>query len=388
MVRFKTLFLSLIFLFATSCQQSETQKQTETTPEKIPTLEISKNAFGATPDGPADLYTLKNKNGMEVRITNYGGIITHLWVPDKNGKLEDVVLGFDNLEDYLGSHPYFGAIIGRYANRIAKGQFAINDKRYTLATNNAPNHLHGGEKGFDKVLWNALEVRSANSVGLELKYLSDHMEEGFPGKLGVKVLYSLNDQNEFRIDYEAIASETTVCNLTNHTYFNLAGAGSEDILDHELQINALEFTPVDRNLIPTGKLEKVANTALDFSTSTRIGDRIGSAEEQIQIAGGYDHNLVLNISGKEVVQVASLYEPDSGRLLEILTNEPGLQFYSGNFLDGSIKGKKGKTYSKRSGLCLETQHFPDSPNHPHFPSTFLLPSIKFASTTIWRFSVK
>jgi len=333
------------------------------------------------PDGAVDIYSLKNETGMEVEILTYGGIIKSIKVPDREGKIGEVTLGFNDLAGYLGEHPYFGAIIGRYGNRIAKGKFSIAGNNYSLATNNGPNALHGGIKGFDKVIWNAKEVTN----GIALTYVSADMEEGFPGELTITVTYTLEADNALKIAYEATTDKPTVCNLTNHAYFNLAGEG--DVLSHELMIKADWMTPVDETLIPTGELQGVKGTAFDFRVSKPIGRDIDADEEQIRFGGGYDHNFVLNMQPRTRTFIARIYDPSSGRTLEVLTQEPGVQFYTGNFLDGTITGRGG-AIAKRSAFCLETQHFPDSPNQPTFPSTLLQPGEKYATSTIYKFGVK
>jgi aldose 1-epimerase len=341
--------------------------------------------FGKTPDGtPVYLYTLGNTKGMEVKITNYGGIVVSVSVPDKNGKISDVVLGFDKLGDYLKGHPYFGAIVGRYGNRIAKGRFTLGGKTYTLATNNNENHLHGGLKGFDKAVWKAEPIRSGEGVGLKLNYLSKDGEEGYPGNLDVTVIYTLTRHNELRIEYAATTDKPTVVNLTNHSYFNLGGAGT--ILDHELVVNADRFVPVDKGLIPTGQMQIVKGTPMDFTTPEKIGARINQDFEQLKTGGGYDHCYVLNSPGLQNI-AAKAFCASSGRLLELFTTEPAVQLYTGNFLDGTLEGKGGQTYKKRSGFCLETEHYPDSPNQPAFPSVVLNPGQKYSTTTIYKFSV-
>lgn len=349
---------------------------------------VSKAEFGRTSEGMAHLYTLKNANGVELKITNYGGVITSVSAPDREGEFADVVLGFDRLSKYRDEHPYFGALIGRYGNRIAEGQFAIDGNTYHLPRNNGPNTLHGGESGFDKRLWEAEEVRLDQAAGLDLTRVSEDGEQGFPGNLNVKVRYLLNNDNEIVIQYEATTDQPTVCNLTNHSYFNLKGAGNGDILDHELMINADRFTPINETLIPTGELRPVEGTPFDFRDPTPIGKRIKAENQQLEYAGGYDHNFVLQRDEEGMVLAASVLEPNSGRFLEVLTTEPGLQFYSGNFLDGSNVGKGGKVYEFRNGFCLETQHFPDSPNQEDFPSTVLRPGEVYETRTIYRFSVK
>jgi aldose 1-epimerase len=351
---------------------------------------IAKRSFGKTEDGTAvDLYTLTNSLGMQAAITNYGGIVVSLLVPDRDGKLDDVVLGFDSLEGYLAGHPYFGAIIGRYGNRIAQGTFTLDGKKYALAQNNNQNHLHGGLKGFDKVVWKARGVLGDKGPGLVLTYLSKDGEEGYPGNLTVTVTYILTDDNDLRIHYRATTDKATPVNLTNHSYFNLAGQGHGDILGHELTIDADRFTPVDEGLIPTGELRHVEGTPFDFRQSTAIGARIDSEDEQLGFGGGYDHNFVLNRDDElDLSLAARVYEPTTGRVMEVLTTEPGVQFYCGNFLDGSIAGKGGKVYKRRYGFCLETQHYPDSPNKPDFPSTILKPDQEYSTTTVYKFSAK
>lgn len=349
---------------------------------------MKKQPFGKTEDGQAvDLYTLTNKKGMEVAITNFGGIIVSLKAPDRNGKFDDVVLGYDQLDGYLTNKAYFGAIIGRYGNRIAHGQFKLDGKAYTLPKNDGDNTLHGGTTGFNKRLWKAKDVSGSKGQALELTYLSKDGEEGFPGNLSTRVVYTLTDQNELHIDYSATTDKDTVVNLTNHSYFNLGGQGNGDILEHQLTIHADRFTPVDQTLIPTGDLKGVKDTPFDFTKATAIGARINQDDQQLKFGKGYDHNWVLNGGIKSTPALAAeAYESKSGRVLQVLTTEPGLQFYSGNFLDGSITGKGGKVYNQRYALCLETQHFPDSPNHPNFPSTELKPGQKYHTTTIFKFS--
>ena len=348
---------------------------------------MRKQPFGKTAEGTdVDLYVLTNRNGVEAAILTYGGIVVSLQAPDRNGRLGDVVLGFDALEGYLKVHPYFGTIVGRYGNRIARGQFTLSGVAYTLARNNGENHLHGGVKGFDKVVWRAAEVSASGVPSLALSYLSKDGEEGYPGNLSAQVVYSLTDKNELKIDYAASTDKDTVVNLTNHSYFNLAGEG--DILEHQLRLHADRFTPVDAGLIPTGELRSVQGTPFDFTRSTPIGARIEQNDEQLKLGGGYDHNFVLTGGGGALAPAAEVYEPKTGRVLEVLTTEPGVQFYTGNFLDGSITGKAGKVYRRRYGFCLETQHFPDSPNQPTFPSTVLKPGAVYRSTTVYRFSAR
>jgi aldose 1-epimerase len=357
---------------------------------KQPNHSIDKQAFGQTGDGTAvDLYTLKNATGAEVKITTYGGIVISLRVPDRNGKFDDVVLGYDNLDGYLKNNgPYMGALIGRYANRIAKGTFKLKGVEYHLAVNNGPNHLHGGIKGFDKVVWTAKPLRVANGAALKLTYLSRDGEENYPGNLSATVIYTLTDANELRIDYAATTDKRTVVNLTSHSYFNLAGQGNGDILKHRLVINANRFTPTDAGSIPTGELRLVKGTPFDFTRAMEIGARIDQDDEQLKFGSGYDHNFVLNKEGRRLTLAARAYEPTTGRVMRVYTTEPGVQLYAGNFLDGSITGKDGKVYNRRYGFCLEAQHFPDSPNQPKFPSVVLMPGQKYTQTTIYKFSTK
>lgn len=330
------------------------------------------------------LFTLKNSRGTVAQITNYGGKVVSLWVADKNGTFDDVVLGYDQINGYLtAKEKYFGALVGRYGNRIGNGKFKLEGKEYTLATNNGENHLHGGNKGYDAVVWDAKQL---NEQTLELKYLSKHLEEGYPGNLSIKVIYELTNTNELKIEYWATTDQSTVVNLTHHSFFNLKGTGKGDINDHLLQINAANYTPVDVGLIPTGNIETVTNTPLDFQKLTEIGKRVNNDFEQLKFGLGYDHNWVLNQNKKGLNYAAIIIEPTSGRAMEIYTNEPGLQFYGGNFLDGSIIGKRGITYKHREAFCLETQHFPDSPNKKNFPSTLLKPGEAYYSICIYKFS--
>jgi len=349
-----------------------------------------KKPFGKTPDGqPIDLYVLTNKNGVEAAITNYGGAVVSLKVPDRNGKFADVVLGYDSLDGYVNDKSYFGAIVGRYGNRIGHAQFSLDGKTYTLAKNNGENSLHGGIKGFNKAVWPAKELPVKNGQSLELTYLSKDGEEGFPGDLHVRVVYTLTDSNELKIEYSATTDKKTVVNLTNHTYFNLAGPGSGDILGHQLVIEADKFTPVDASLIPTGEFRDVQGTPLDFRKATAIGVRIDQDDEQLKLGHGYDHNFVLRrAAGAPISLAARVVEPNTGRVLEVWTTEPGVQFYTGNFLDGTARGKGGLTYARRSAFCLETQHFPDSPNQPKFPSVVLNPGEKYSTTTTYKFTTE
>jgi aldose 1-epimerase len=347
---------------------------------------MQKQSFGKTEDGqPVDLYILTNKNGMEAAITNYGGTVVSLKVADRSGKFEDVVLGYDDLDGYATGKAYIGATVGRYANRIAHATFTLDSSTYSLAKNDGDNHLHGG---FNKRVWTAKDVSSSAGQALELTYLSKDGEEGFPGNLPVKVVYTLTDQNELRIDYTATTDKDTVLNLTNHAYFNLAGQGNGDILQQQIMIKADRFTPIDATSIPTGELRSVKGTPFDFTNSTAIGTRIDQDDPQLKLGRGYDHNWVLNNgTPASLFLAAQAYDQHSGRVLEVLTTEPGIQLYTGNFLDG-IHGKDGKVYNRRYAFCLETQHFPDSPNHPNFPSAELKPGQHFQSTTVYKFSTK
>ena len=348
---------------------------------------MSRTSFGTLPDGTAlELFTLKNASGMEVSVTNYGGIITSLKVPDRSGKIDDVTLGYESIDGYLKSSPYFGAIIGRYGNRIGKAQFELDGKAYKLPANDGPNTLHGGVKGFDKVVWQAEPFEREGERGIVFTYVSPDGEEGFPGTLTSRVTYTLTDKNELAFDYHATTDKPTVVNLTQHAYFNLAGDGSGDVLGHELTINADRYTPVNATLIPTGEIASLEGTPLDFRTKTPIGARIDAANEQLKRAGGYDHNYVLNKQGEGLTLAARVEEPKTGRVMEVHTTEPGIQFYSGNFLDGSITGKQGHVYNKRNGFCLETQHYPDSPNQSSFPTTTLKPGEEYQSRTVYTFS--
>ena len=349
-------------------------------------VNITKEPFGTTKDGTeVNLYTLTNDNGCQVKITNYGGILVSLTVPDKDGNLGDVLLGYDSVEKYIENNsPYFGALIGRYGNRIGKGTFELDGKTYTLATNNGENHLHGGDVGFDKVLWDAKEISEKGNPGLELTYLSKDGEEGYPGNLTVTVKYIWTNDNELKIEYTANTDKPTVVNLTSHGYFNLAGKG--DILNHELMINADEMTPVDSGLIPTGEVTDVAGTPFDFRTLKRIGKDIDADDQQIEYGPGYDHNFVLNKKFGKMSLAAEVYDPSTGRDMEVWTTEPSLQFYSGNFLDGTITGKGGWVYQKHAALCLESQHNPDSPNKDDWPTTTLRPKQTYKTTTIYKFS--
>ena len=360
-----------------------------------PSAGVTKSTFGVTAEGDsAHLYTLSNGDDVTITIMNYGGIITSFEVPDREGQMEDIVLGFDSLagyrsEAYAAANPYFGALIGRYGNRIADGEFSLDGEMYTLETNNGPNHLHGGTEGFDRVLWEADPFEGEGEVGLVLTHTSPDGHGGYPGRLDVEVTYTLTDENELAIDYQASTSKATPVNLTQHSYFNLDGQADGSILDHELMINAETFTPTDSTLIPTGTFRSVADTPFDFREPTPIGARIDQDHRQLEIAGGYDHNFVLARQDRDSLHLAArVYDPDTGRQMDVLTTEPGLQFYSGNFLDGSLTGKGGASYPRRSGLALETQHFPNSPNEPDFPSTILRPDETYSSRTVYRFSTR
>jgi aldose 1-epimerase len=350
---------------------------------------ISKAPFGSTAEGPVDLYTLTNSNGVEVKIMTYGGIIQSVRVPDRRHHFENVTLGFDNLPDYVAKSPYFGCITGRYANRIAKGQFTLDGVTYQLPINNPPNSLHGGFVGFDKHIWATTEIHGDDSVGLRMTFTSPDGDQGYPGTLVAQVVYTLTNDDEIRMDYRATTDKATIVNLTNHAYWNLAGEGSGAIYDHELRLNADHYTPVDPTLIPTGAIDPVAGTPMDFTKTTPIGDRIRDGFPQLVIGRGYDHNWVLNRpspTDTSLIQAAHVHEPTSDRILDIYTTEPGIQFYSGNFLDGTLVGTSGHMYRQGDGFALETQHYPDSPNHANFPSTVLRPGQVYATTTIYKFS--
>ncbi len=358
-----------------------------------PTPSITTTSFGKLPDGrEATLYTLTNAHGMRADITNYGAIIVRLLVPDRAGRLDDVVLGYNSVADYARNNPYLGAIVGRVGNRIAHGRFTLDGQTYPLAQNNVPNgipcHLHGGKVGFDKVLWSARPSVVAGAATLELTYRSADGEEGYPGNLDVTATYTLGADNSLRVDYRATTDRATPVNLTQHSYFNLKGEGRGDILDHVLQLNARRFTPGNAGLIPTGELAPVAGTAFDFTTPHRIGDRVDAPHEQLKFAGGYDHNWVLDAQAGQLALAATATEATSGRVMEVWTQEPGVQFYCGNFLDGSAIGKTGQPYARRSGFCLETQHYPDSPNQPAFPNTILRPGQTYRTSTVFKFSAR
>lgn len=382
---FITFAVGIVFLQSCTSKKAENNQTTDS----VTVNKIEKISFGKLPDGrEVDQYILKNANGMEVKIMNYGGVITHWTAPDKEGKYEDIVLGFDSLVGYLTPPPYFGAIIGRYGNRIAKGKFTLDGKTYQLAKNNGENHLHGGVVGYDKVLWNAESIEGAEST-LKLTYLSKDGEEGYPGNLNITVTYTLTNDNSLKMDYVATTDKATIINLTNHSYFNLSAA-KKDVLDQEVTLNADRYLPVDEGLIPTGELRLVTGNAFDFSKPTEIGKGINDVKDkQIKLGGGYDHAWILN--KKEVNELslaATVLEKTSRRKMEVMTTEPAIQFYTGNFLDGSLTGKGGVKYAKRFALCLESEHYPDSPNQSAFPSVILKPNEKYSTTTIYKFSVE
>jgi len=381
----------LMTLVNIGCRQNKKENQSEIemeTTENKPNP-IEETSFGIMPDGAeVKKFTLKNEGGTEVDVITYGGIITRWTAPDRNGFYDDVVLGFDNLNQYLEGSPYFGALIGRYGNRIAKGKFSLDGETYTLATNDGDNHLHGGKKGFDKVVWEATPKNDEEGAVLVLTYTSEDGEEGYPGKLDVKVTYTLTNDNALDIQYEAVTDKPTVVNLTQHSYFNLSGLLSKPVLDHEIYLNADTYLPVDGGLIPTGEYRPVAGTPFDFKEPKLIGKEIEVDNEQLKLGKGYDHCWVLNKGEEDLRMVASAYHKKTGRFMEVYTNEPGIQFYSGNFLDGTLPAKGGGTYVKRSGFCLETQHYPDSPNQSDFPSVRLNPGEKYTSRTMYKLSTK
>ena len=349
---------------------------------------VRRESFGAAPDGrPVDAYTFASAGGIEVRVITFGAIIASLRTPDRRGTLDDIVLGHDDVAGYLASNAYFGAVVGRYGNRIANGRFVLDGREVNLSTNDGPNHLHGGATGFDKAVWGAQPFEGDAERGVALTHRSPDGDQGYPGTLEATVTYTLTDDDELVVEYAATTDRATPVNLTQHSYFNLAGHGARDVLDHELAIHATHFTPVDERLIPTGELAPVADTPFDFRRPTRIGARIEGSDVQLQRGRGYDHNFVLSRPDSGLAFAARLIEPAGGRVLEVHTTEPGVQFYSGNFLDGSAVGKGGRRYARRTGLCLETQHFPDSPNQPHFPTTILRPGGEYRSRTVFAFSV-
>ena len=383
----RLLILALFGLAPHWAGESSSVSMTAASPASSP--RVVKSAFGTTRDGAlVDLFTVTNKSGVEARIMTVGGVLLSLRTPDRDGKLDDIVLGYDSLAGYLEKPSFFGCIVGRYGNRIAKARFTLDGKTYPLAANNGPNHLHGGIKGWDKMVWKGEPFERQDAAGVTLTYTSKDGEEGYPGTVKATVRYTLNDKNELAFDYEATTDKPTVINLTQHSYFNLAGDKAADILGHELMIAADRYTPVDEGLIPVGGIQSVAGTPLDFRAATPIGARIAAADVQIKRGNGYDHNFVLNRAAPGMVTAALVYEPKTGRTLEIRTTEPGVQFYTGNFLDGTIRGKGGRSYGRRSGFCLETQHYPDSPNQPDFPSTVLRPGQKYHTTTVLALGVR
>ena len=380
-----------ILMFIINCKEKPMKKDIiNMSEETTKSVHIERADYGVTQNGEkVDLFTLSIKDGIIINIITYGGRITSLKVADRNGKMENIVLGFDNLEQYEKPNPFFGALVGRYGNRIAKGKFNLNNKEYTLAKNNGENNLHGGLVGFDKVVWKVEGVEeSDSSASLKLSYLSKDMEEGFPGNLQTTVTYTLNKDNSLDVLYEATTDKTTVVNLTQHSYFNLSGDFSQLILDHEVQINADKYIPIDGGLIPTGELASVEDTPFDFRKAKLIGQDIKAENEQIELGGGFDHCWVLNDYSSGYRSVAKVHHSGTGRTLEVFTNEPGMQFYSGNFLDGTLPASNGATYAKRSGFCLETQHYPDSPNQPKFPSVSLEPGDKYSTKTTFKFSTQ
>jgi aldose 1-epimerase len=378
----RMVLLLLLFLTIPFCPDSGVASSTGGA------LMVKKEAFGTMPDGKAvELYTLTNTHGIAVQVMTYGGIIVSLKTPDKSGHSADITLGFDTLADYLAKNPFFGALVGRYGNRIGNARFTIDGKEYSLAKNDGPNSLHGGLKGFDKVLWQAESFQKSGEVGVILKHTSPDGDEDFPGTLHVTVTYTLNDKNEFSLDYHATTDKATPVNLTNHTYFNLGGEGSGSILGEELMLNADHFTPVDKNLIPLGQIASVKGTPLDFTKPTAIGARINDKYEQLALGMGYDHNFVINRTGPGLVLAARVYDPKTGRVLEVDTTEPGVQLYTANHLN-NLRGRNGHIYNARDAFCLETQHYPDSPNQPNFPSTILRPGQVYHSTTVWKFATR
>jgi aldose 1-epimerase len=370
----------LLTLITLSCRREPARDQEAVPGEGKHKMDIQQDVFGKMPDGrEIALFTLVNSQGIRARIISYGAILVSLEVPDKNGDLADITLGYPSLEGYLETTPYFGAVVGRYGNRIARGRFTLDGKEYSLATNNNDNHLHGGLKGFDKVVWDAEIVRTERAVGVKLRYLSPDGEEGYPGNLSCTMEYLLTENDELKFSYAATTDKATPVNLTQHSYWCLNGQGAGDILGHELMLNADQYTPVDEGLIPTGELREVQGTPFDFTLPHTIGERIGD------VPGGYDHNFVLRSGGGDLALAARVFEPESGRVMEIFTDQPGIQFYAGNFLDGTITGKEGKVYRKHYGFCLETQHFPNSPNQANFPSTILRPGEEYRTRTVHKF---
>ncbi len=384
------LFVGALLSFSLLIFQCKSEiKKENTSSETIQEVSITKKEYGTTPDGKSvEQYILKNKKRMEVAIITYGGIITSWTAPDKNGKYQDIVLGYNSLDEYIKSTPYFGAIIGRYGNRIANAKFSLDGIEYQLETNDGENHLHGGVKGFDKVVWNATEIKGDDFTSLKLTYLSKDMEEGFPGNLTSTVTYTLTDDNSLEVLYEAITDKKTIVNLTQHSYFNLSADFNSPILDHEIMIDAATFIPVNETLIPTGEFVNVKNTPFDFRNAKTIGQDINVENDQLKKGGGYDHCWILNNQNNGMRLTSTAYHPKSGRFLEVFSDEPGIQLYTGNFLDGTLPNKNGGTYGYRSGFCLETQHYPDSPNQKSFPSTILNVGEKYTSKTTFKFSTK
>jgi aldose 1-epimerase len=379
----------IALLIGGACMSNDASRRDTTSTGDSAGVTLTRAPFGVLPSGDSvQLVTLTTARGHEVKIMTYGATIVSLRTPDRAGNLENIALGHDGLEGYLASSPYFGAIVGRYANRIARGRFTLDGRTYALATNNGPNHLHGGVRGFDKVNWTASEIASDSGRAVQFAYRSADGEEGYPGTLDVRVTYALSPDGRLGVDYHATTDKPTPVNLSQHTYFNLAGDGAGDILRHELMIAASRYTPVDATLIPTGEIAPVEGTPFDFRQPTAIGTRIGADHEQITRGGGYDHNFVLDRQGDGLMLAAAVHDPSTGRTLEVQTTEPGLQFYSGNFLDGSIMGRAGHVYRHRTGFCLETQHFPDSPNQATFPSTILRPGDVYRSRTVFVFGVR
>ena len=393
MKRFKTSYLSIVIvavlLANVACKDDKAKKENQEPEQMEKAVSITSSDFGTTASGEkVTKYFLENKDGIQVDIITYGGRITSLRTPDKEGSMKNVVLGFDSIEQYEKDNPFFGALIGRYGNRIAKGKFSLDGTEYTLAQNNGENNLHGGVQGFDKKVWEAKTEESEDSVKLILTYLSPDMEEGFPGNLSTTVTYTLNKDNTLDVLYEAETDKTTVVNLTQHAYFNLSGDFSNTILDHLVEIDADSFLPVDGGLIPTGELKPVEGTPFDFREPKLVGEDINAENEQLTLGGGYDHCWVLNDQDAGYRSVATAHHPATGRTLEVLTDEPGIQFYTGNFLDGTLPAPNGGTYAQRSGFCLETQHYPDSPNQPEFPSVTLKPGETYSTKTTFKFSTK
>lgn len=390
----KTTNCFLIFSIAFTliqCKDKKKENNSDINMEEVVKSTIDKSEYGTTSEGEiVDIYTLTNKNGMEAKIMTLGGIITSLTAPDRDGEYKDIVLGFNTLDEYLNGNPFFGTLVGRYGNRIAKGKFSLDGVEYTLATNGGANHIHGGVKGFDKVVWNVAEaiVEENGAISLKLTYTSADMEEGYPGKLETIVTYTLTNDDELQVLYEATTDKKTIVNLTQHSYFNLSGEFTKNILDHVVMIDAEEYTPVGDGLIPTGELLPVEGTPFDFRIAKVVGKEIAADHDQIKRGGGYDHNWVLNNQDTGIRLVASAYHPESGRLMEVFSTEPGVQVYTSNYMNNTIPAKNGGTYGKMGGICFETQHYPDSPNQPNFPSTELSPGEKYSTTTSFKFSTK